>query len=129
MGQIMNGMAKGERTYSLKTQSRYDGSDCKWYEERRRDIQAKGCRASTMGQIMNDMERGGGTHILKVQSKYDGQIANGMAMGERTYSLKMRSGYDESDREWHGKGRKGILAGSAEWVRRVRSRMAWQKEK
>jgi hypothetical protein len=30
-GQITNHMAKGERTCSLKMQSRYDGSDHKWH--------------------------------------------------------------------------------------------------
>jgi len=38
-----------------------------------------------------------------------GQITNGMAKGERTYSLKMQSGYDGSDREWHGKGQANSL--------------------
>ena len=69
-----------------------------------------------------------------------GQIANGVAKGERMYSLKMQSKYngsdrewrDEgrrytqtegaeqvrwSDREWHGKGRKDIQPEDAEWVR------------
>ena len=91
MGQIMNGIAKGERAYSLKTQ-RYNGSDRKWYGEGGRHTHAKGCRISTMGQITNDMAKGGGTYILKVQSKYDGQIANGMVKGKRTHSLKMQSG-------------------------------------
>jgi hypothetical protein len=45
-----------------------------------------------------------------------GQIANGVAKGERTYLLKMQSGYDESDREWHGKGRKDVLSEDAERV-------------
>ena len=58
-----------------------------------------------------------------------GQIANGMAKGEMTYRLKVQSGYDGSDCKWHGKGRKGILAEDAEWVKWVRSGMAWQREK
>jgi hypothetical protein len=46
-----------------------------------------------------------------------GQITNGMAKGERTYSLKTQSGYDGSDREWHGKGRANSLPEGAERVR------------
>ena len=30
-GQITNGMEKGDRTYSLKIQSKYDGSDHEWH--------------------------------------------------------------------------------------------------
>jgi len=52
-----------------------------------------------------------------------GQIANDTAKGERTYSLKMQSGYDGSDRKWHGKERNDILSEGAEQVRPVRSRM------
>jgi hypothetical protein len=39
MGQIMNGMAKGERMYILKMQSRYNKSDHEWHGKGRRDIQ------------------------------------------------------------------------------------------
>jgi len=39
MGQIANGVAKGERTYRLKMQSRYDRLDCKWHGEGRKDVQ------------------------------------------------------------------------------------------
>jgi len=52
-----------------------------------------------------------------------GQIANGVAKGERTYILKMQSGYDGSDRKWHGKGRKDVQPEDAERVQWVRSRM------
>jgi hypothetical protein len=45
-----------------------------------------------------------------------GQITNGMGKGERTYSLKMQSGYDGSDHEWHGKGRKDVHSEDAEQV-------------
>jgi len=45
-----------------------------------------------------------------------GQIANGVAKGERTYNLNMQSGYDRSDHEWHGKGRKDVLAEDAERI-------------
>ena len=45
-----------------------------------------------------------------------GQIANVVAKGERTYLLKMQSGYDGSDREWHGKGKKDVLPEGAEQV-------------
>ena len=38
MGQIANDVANEERTYSLKTQSRYDGSDHEWHGKRRKDI-------------------------------------------------------------------------------------------
>ena len=134
--------------------SRYDGSDRKWYGEGGRNTHAKGCRTSTMGQITYDMAKGGGgTYILKVQSKYDGQIANGIVKEKRTHSLKMQSGYDGSyrewngkgrnferayllgvqsgydgsGREWHSKGRNDLLSEGAEWVRRVRSRMAEQR--
>ena len=31
MGQITNAMAKGSRTYFLKMQSEYDGSDREWH--------------------------------------------------------------------------------------------------
>ena len=58
-----------------------------------------------------------------------GQIANDTAKGEKAYFLKVQSRYDGSDREQHGKGRKGILAEGAEQVRRVRLRMARQREK
>ena len=30
-----------------------------------------------------------------------GQIANGTVSGEGTYILKVQSGYDVSDRDWH----------------------------
>ena len=33
MGQIVNGTTKGERTYTLNMQSRYDGSDREWHGE------------------------------------------------------------------------------------------------
>jgi hypothetical protein len=36
-----------------------------------------------------------------------------VAKGERTYLLKMQSGYDGLDREWHGKGRKDVLASTS----------------
>jgi len=58
-----------------------------------------------------------------------GQIVNGVTKGERTYKLKMHSGYDGSDCEWRGKGRKDVQPEDAERVRWVRSRMAWQREK
>jgi len=41
---------------------------------------------------------------------------NGVAKGERTYLLKMQSGYDGSDRECRGKGRTDVLAKDAERV-------------
>jgi len=34
------------------------------------------------------------------------QIMNGVAKAETAYSLKVQSGYNESDREWHGKGKR-----------------------
>jgi hypothetical protein len=45
-----------------------------------------------------------------------GQIANGVAKGERTYILKVQNKYDGSDHEWHGKGRKDLQAEDAERV-------------
>ena len=39
MGQIMNG--KGERTYSLKVQSGYSGSDQEWYAKVIKDIHSE----------------------------------------------------------------------------------------
>jgi len=47
MGQIMNGMAKAEMTYSLK------------------------CRAGTTGQVANGITEEM-TYVLKVQRRYDG---------------------------------------------------------
>ena len=58
-----------------------------------------------------------------------GQIANGVANRERTYTLKMQSGYDGSDDEWHGKGGRYVHTESAERVQWVRSRMTWQTKK
>jgi len=55
-----------------------------------------------------------------------GQVTNSMAKGERTYLLKVQSGYNGSDREWHGKGRRYIHAEGAE---RVRSKMAGKGRK
>jgi len=52
-----------------------------------------------------------------------------MTTGEMVYLLKVQNEYDGSDREWHGKRRKGILPEDAERVKWVRSRMAWQREK
>jgi hypothetical protein len=46
-----------------------------------------------------------------------GQIANGVAKGERTYSLKVQNKYDRSDREWRGEGRKDVQPEGAEQVR------------
>jgi len=57
-----------------------------------------------------------------------GQIANGVAKGERMYILKAQNKYDGSDHEWRGKGKRYIHTEGAEQVRRVRSRMAWQRE-
>jgi len=34
MCQIVIGIAKGEMTYRLKVQSRYEGSDCEWRGKR-----------------------------------------------------------------------------------------------
>jgi len=45
-----------------------------------------------------------------------GQIANGVAKGERTYFLKMQSGHDRSDREWRGEGRKDVQPEDTERV-------------
>jgi len=45
-----------------------------------------------------------------------GQIANGVAKGERTYNLKVQNKYDGSDREWHGEGRKDVQPEDAERV-------------
>jgi len=45
-----------------------------------------------------------------------GQIANGMAKREWTYSLKIQSGYDRSDRKWRGEGRNDVLSEDAERV-------------
>ena len=42
MGQIANGVAKEERTYGLKMQSKYDGSDREWRGEGRRYIHTEG---------------------------------------------------------------------------------------
>ena len=42
---------------------------------------------------------------------------NGVAKGERIYSLKMQSGYDGSDRKWCGKGRKDVQTEDAEQIR------------
>ena len=53
-----------------------------------------------------------------------GQITNSVAKGERTYLLKMQSGYDGSDREWCGKGRKNVQPEDAKQVQWVRLRMA-----
>jgi len=39
MHQIANGTAKGERTYSLNVQSRYDGSDSEWHSNGRNNVQ------------------------------------------------------------------------------------------
>jgi len=50
-----------------------------------------------------------------------GQVTNGMAKGERTYLLKVQSGYNWSDREWHGKRRKDVQSEGAEQVGYVRS--------
>jgi hypothetical protein len=46
-----------------------------------------------------------------------GQIENGTAKGEIMYKLKTQRGYNGSDREWHGKGRKDIQPEGAEQVR------------
>jgi len=45
-----------------------------------------------------------------------GQIMNGMAKAEMTYSLKVQSGYNGSDREWHGKRRKSVQPENAKQV-------------
>jgi len=45
-----------------------------------------------------------------------GQIANGVAKGERTYILKVQNKYDGSDHEWRGKGRKDVQPEDAEQV-------------
>ena len=39
MAQIVNGMAKRSKTYSLEMQSRYNGSDHKWHGKEIKDIQ------------------------------------------------------------------------------------------
>jgi len=39
---------------------------------------------------------------------------NGVAKGERIYSLKMQSGYDRSDHEFHAEGRRYIQTEGAE---------------
>jgi hypothetical protein len=44
------------------------------------------------------------------------QIVNGMEKGERMYSLKMESGYNESYHEWHSKGIKDIQTEDGEQV-------------
>jgi len=54
-----------------------------------------------------------------------GQIANGMAKREMTYSLKVQSGYDGLDCKWHDKGRNDVLSERAERVRQVRSGREW----
>ena len=57
-----------------------------------------------------------------------GQIANGMAKGEREYFLKVQNKYNGSDREWRGKGRKNVQPEDTEQVQWVRPQMAWQRE-
>jgi hypothetical protein len=42
MGEIANGIEKGEMTYLLKVQSKYDGSDRKWHGKGRKDVHAEG---------------------------------------------------------------------------------------
>ena len=49
-------------------------------------------------------------NILAEGAESMGQIANGMAKREMTHSLKVQSKYDESDREWRGKGRVNVLS-------------------
>ena len=41
MGQIMNGIAKRSRTYRLKMQSKYDGSDREWHGEEIKDVRSE----------------------------------------------------------------------------------------
>ena len=55
------------------------------------------------------------------------QIANGMADGEKTYSLKVQSKYSGSDSEWWQREKAYVLNGRAST--KGLSRMAWQKEK
>ena len=174
MCQIANGMAKGERTYSLKMQSGYDGSDRKrhgksrknvqpknaeqirwsdrkWHGKGRKDVQSEDTERYIMHQIANGTGMGERTCRLKMQSvqwshcewngkgrtgvqpenaeRTMGQIPNSMAKGERVYFLKLQSRYDRSGHECHGKRRKDVLAEGGEWVRRVRSRMAYQRGK
>jgi len=40
MGQIGSGMAKGEMTYMLKAQIKYDRSDREWHGKGRKDVQS-----------------------------------------------------------------------------------------
>ena len=43
-----------------------------------------------------------------------GQVANGMADGQKTYSLKVHIEYDVSNREWRGKERNHVPPEGAE---------------
>jgi hypothetical protein len=88
-----NSVAKGERMYLLKVQSKYDESDREWHGKWRRYIHTEGA---------------------------EGEIAKGMAKGERTYSLKVQSRYDVSDREWRATGRNDVQPEDAEGIRWVR---------
>jgi hypothetical protein len=104
IGQIANGVAKGEWTYILKMQSGYDGSDHEWLGKGRKDVLAEGvervrwvrsrmawqtekgrtfwrCTASTMGQIANGMAKGEVRTIWGCRADTMGQIENGMAKG------------------------------------------------
>jgi hypothetical protein len=38
MGQIVNGMEKRSGTYTLKMQSRYNGSDHEWHDKEIKDV-------------------------------------------------------------------------------------------
>jgi len=65
MDEIHESWKKGERTYVLKAQTKYDGSDHKSHAK-------KGCRAGMVGQITNGMAKEEGTYILRAQSRNSG---------------------------------------------------------
>ena len=69
MGQITNGTAKGERTYILEIQSRYDGSDHEWHGKGIKDIQPED--AGMMDHIANGPAKRYRTYMLKMQSRYN----------------------------------------------------------
>ena len=60
MGQIVNGKAKGYRTYTLKMQSGYDGSDHEWQRERTYCLKVQsGCDGSGHGrdsEVIKDVQ-------------------------------------------------------------------------
>ena len=109
-------------------QSRYDGSDCEWHGKEIKDIQPGDAEQVQWVRSQMAWQGDQGHTAWRCRAGMMGQIMNGMAKKSRTYSLKMQSRYNWSDREWHSEGIKGVLAEDAEQVQRVRSQMAQQKD-